>query len=274
MRISFWYEYGGIEEIGTGHKYRSHLLGSILKERGHKVHYIEGDAMTIGEDIIVIDHMFPSQDVVNRAKRAARYVIAIDGVCNADTTISACVNPDADYTGIKYMAFPTRNSADKYCGVDSRDVFVGMGGYDHNNYAEFVSEILGRVGYNAVVAKSINHNNVGKGRANVRMFCEDNYYDAMDGCVAAITNGGLTLYQALYYGMPTVAIPQYGHQRDNIDAVSECCVAPTSDSSSIEHCLRLVLKNKHMREDLSRCAQKRVDGLGAERICNIIEACA
>lgn len=273
MRVSFWYEYGRIYNIGTGHKYRSRLLGGILEKRGHKIKYIEDDVIMKGEDVIVLDHMDPPEDVVNRSRKACNTLVVIDGVCDeADISISAFQNKNADYQGIDYIAFAVYPHTTKYDSrKKSKDIFVGMGGYDANEYAERVANILKDIGLNAIIAKSINHDDISERLTNVCMFEEDNYYDTMHECLAAITNGGLTMFQALHYGMPVVAVPQYNHQKTNIDAVSGYCIASGTDDASIKDNINMVVHDEYRREWMSRFAQYYVDGKGAERVCNIIE---
>ena len=274
MHIAFWYQYGKIDNIGTGHKYRAHMVGDILKARGHKVTYIEDNVISSGPDVLVIDHMEPPSDIAKRAKSLGLKVVAIDGIEPlADVSISAFLNDAADYKGPKYIAFPVFPHTSKYnVGKKSRTVFVGMGGFDKNNYADLVLRVLDKMGLLAIVAKSINHENLRDKYSNVEVFEEDNYYDAMHECFMAITNGGLTFFQALHYGMPTVALAQYDHQRDNILAVSGRCLFSEPNAKSLQNCIGEIVESEYLRKSLSVFAQNTVDGKGAERICQVLES--
>ena len=184
MRISFWYEYGKIDGIGTGHKYRSHALGRALREKGHTVSYIEDDVIINNSDILVIDHMCPPKSVIDRAISIGMKIVALDGKDpRADVSISAFQNDYADYKGLKYIAFPKLNHTIKYdVAKKNNTVFVGMGGYDKNNLAHLVLEVLDKMEVNAIVAKSINHTDFRTQFSRVEMFTKDNYYDAKFFC--------------------------------------------------------------------------------------------
>lgn len=276
MHIVLYNEYGPKYEIGMGHKYRCMELGRELKRRGHKVSNVEDGILMADNDVLVIDHMYSQKDLIQRAKSAGMKVVLIDGaeedVGLTDISISAFINQKATYKGIKYIAFPTSLSWDKYRPYNkSNSVFVGFGGFDANNYAEMAIRVLKNFGLNAVVAKSINHPNFKDLQSNVEMFEEEDYYTAMRECIIGIVNGGLTLFQALYYGLPCVAIPQYEHQKENIGSVSICCMPAEPNEEDLQLKIKWLMDSEYLREHTSRLAQHFVDGKGVVRICNLIE---
>lgn len=273
MRIGFWYEYGRINEMGTDHKFRSQSIGKALSKLGHKVYFIEDDVITNDLDILIIDHMFPPKSVVARAKSAGIKTIIIDGKDqDADIAISAFLNENANYKGSQFTMFPvfphtTKYNVEKY----SSSVFVGMGGFDKNNYTNMILEVLNKMNINAIVAKSINHPDFRRTFPNMEFFEEENYYDAMHECALAITNGGLTFFQALHYGIPTIAIPQYEHQKTNILSLEHCCIYCEPNRDEIKSNIKKILSSSYYRNILSAFSKYYVDGKGVERICDIIE---
>jgi spore coat polysaccharide biosynthesis predicted glycosyltransferase SpsG len=104
---------------------------------------------------------------------------------------------------------------------------------------------------------------------NVEIFTDDNYYDAMNECLMGITNGGLTLVQALQFGLPTIALAQYEHQTKNIRLFPEGCVEGSLDN--LGGLVSDLFANEYKRESLSRFARHYVDGKGVDRVCNLIE---
>jgi spore coat polysaccharide biosynthesis predicted glycosyltransferase SpsG len=276
MHVAFWYQHGKIDGIGTGHRYRSKAIAEALSKKGHRTTCIEDDVISSGPDVIVIDHLAPPPSVAERAKRSGMKVVVIDGNDPlADVSISAFFNENAKYSGIEYIAFPIHKHTTKYIvSKKSKTVFVSMGGYDKNNYARVVLEVLREMDLFAIVAKSINHTNFEKEFPLAKMFHENNYYDAMHECILAITNGGLSLFQSLHYGMPTIAIAQYDHQVTNIDAVNHCCVRAEPDKIDIEASIMTLTGSAYCRKNLSDFARYYVDGKGVERICDIIEGLA
>lgn len=276
MHIAFCYEYGEKDEIGTGHLYRSKTIANMLQKRGHAITLMAPGNDPPKADVLVIDHMHVQKDLILKAKNLGIKVVLIDGaeedVGLVDASISAFVNKKAQYTGFKYLAFPLGMSWDKYrVHNKSNTVFVGMGGFDKNNLAEMVLGVLDKLNLNAIVVKSINHPDFRQKFSKVEVFVEDNYYDAMHGCLIGITNGGLTLFQSLHYGLPCIAIPQYEHQKINIGHASHCCEPCEADEDKLEQRIRWLVGNEYHRESLTRLAQYHIDGKGPARICNIIE---
>ena len=277
MKIVMFYESGEIPEIGTGHKYRSKEIAKILRNNGHEVEFMLDGVLIKERDVLIIDHISSQKSLINRAKHAGMKVVLIDGVEEdvtlVDLSISSFINAKSQYTGAKYIAFPTQTQYwERYRpSTSSNTVFVGMGGYDHKNLADLVLNILDDMGLNAIVAKSINHNNFKDKFSRVEIFEENNYYDAMRECVIAITNGGLTLFQSLYYGIPTIPLPQYEHQKKNIEYVSHCCVPSKLDADDIKQKINWLIDNEYYRQSVSTLARHFVDGKGSKRICSLIE---
>ena len=202
-------------------------------------------------------------------------VVLIDGAEEdtqlADLSISAFYNAKSEYQGAKYIVIPKCYEWSRYRSYIKNDtVFVGMGGFDAGQYAQKIIEILKEMGLLAVVAKSINHPNFEDSFSNVKIFEEENYYDAMTECKIAITNGGLTFFQALHFGMPTIAIPQYEHQRNNISPLNHCCMSAEIDDN-IKDIIKYLIGSEYYRKSLSTLSQHFVDGRGLERVCDLIE---
>lgn len=276
MRVTFFCEHGEKKEIGTGHLYRSMEIAERLRSLGHKVDFMEDGILMNTTDVLVIDHIHSQKSLIERASGAGIKTVLIDGaqedVSLVDVSISGFANPDAQYTGLEYMAFPTCHATERY-NVQRKvsSVFVGVGGFDANNLAEPILEVLDKLGLNAVVAKSINHPDFSKRFSRVKVFEEENFYNAMHECIIGITNGGLTMFQALHYGLPCVAIPQYEHQKTNINGVKHYCKSVSADLAGLEEEVKTLISNEYQRESLSVSGQYHVDGKGVVRICSIIE---
>ena len=109
MKIAFFYEYGKINEIGTGHKYRSREIGKMLEKNGHDVEYIEQKNIVPNKncDILVIDHVTSQAEMISNAKKIGTKVVLMDGCPDdieaVDLSISSFANPKAQYRGIKYI---------------------------------------------------------------------------------------------------------------------------------------------------------------------------
>lgn len=268
MKLMFFCEHGEIIEIGTGHKYRTQALAGELRLRGHQIVDNLEDC-----EVLVIDHLMSQTERILEAKARGVKVVLIDGTESdarlADLTISAFFNKAASYAGLDYMAFPVRFDVEPYDPEIKSDwVFVGMGGFDAGNLAEAAIQTIRWSGMRALVAKSINHPDWSEKYRHVTMFEGSDYYDALSQCVAGITAGGLTLFQALQFGLPCVAIPQYEHQAENISNVDWCCI-PATTKDLVPKFSQLL--NKSKREQLSSAARFSVDGKAIRRICDLIE---
>lgn len=277
MKIAFFYEYGEKREIGMGHKYRSQTLGKLLECNGHTVQYIEDGVLMSGTDILVVDHILTQSGMLKTAKHYGVKTVLIDGVGEdvelADLSISSQYNRNAQYVGGDYIVIPKCQSWMKYSPTRAKNTaFIAMGGFDANNTADFVLCALDELGVNAIVANSINHPNFRESFSRVEIFKEDDYYNAMHECTIAITNGGLSFFQALHYGMPTIAIPQYDHQKDNIMNYQHCCIPIERNHDQIKEQVSNLLENEYYRTSLSKLASHFVDGNGAQRICTLIES--
>lgn len=275
MKISFYYEYGEIIEIGTGHRYRSIEIGRALEKRNHTIEYMENNTILYNPDVLVVDHMNSCRDIIVEAKSKGIKVVLIDGhkddVVLVDASISAVVNTEAQYYGIKYLVFPISKFWDKYRYKDNNTIFIGMGGFDANNIAELVLGILEDMGINSIVANSINHDNLSSKFSRTDVFSGKNYFDVMQKCTAAITNGGLTFFQSLCYGLPTLAIPQYEHQQINIDSVIQCCLSAKPNKDDVVEKIKFMISDSNYRKNLSLLSKQLVGDNGTGRICDIIE---
>ena len=268
MKISFFYEYGEIDGIGTGHKYRSLEVAKHLS--AHDVNYVSSVPKEC--DIFVIDHMGSQEDIIVEAKQKGQKVFLIDGseddVCLVDRSVSAILNKKAEYRGIEYVAFPVDNFAERYILSDRRTkVFVGMGGFDKNKYTKVVVDVLLNIGADIIVADSINHNEI----SGVEVFGGKNYFDAMSDCIMGVTNGGLTLFQSIYYGLPCVSIPQYEHQKENIKYVDNMCIMAEPNKEDLTKKIKKMLSCAELRKKISDVGKNSIDGLGAFRVAKLIE---
>lgn len=271
MKISFWFDYGQKPEIGTGHKYRCTAIGNELKRRGHSVLMNQDD----GANIVVVDFIDSREALIREAKERKQKVVLIDGpekdVDIVDLSISAVLNRGADHTGLKYMVFPKPFHASFYNpGTNSNTVFIGMGGFDKNSYVDLALRAVQKAGMEALVGNNINPPDL-SGYEFARMHDDENYFKAMGQCALAIANGGLTLFQALYYGMPCIPVAQYEHQKINIAMTDYACLPSEPNVDDIAERITWLRDNKDLRGNLSKLAKHLVDGKGIERVCDLIE---
>lgn len=261
MRIAFYYECGQIKEIGTGHYYRCKILAEELNRRGHQVVSVDEEC-----DVAVVDHMFSQAKLIEQLKRQGTKVVLIDGAQEdaplVDASISACINAAAKFSGLEYLVISPPGKH-RYDSFSSDQVFVSMGGFDYNEYSSHAVQLIKELGLKALVTKNINHFGIGEARG----FEGSDFYLAMKECKIAITNGGLTMFQCLCFGIPTIAVAQYEHQKQNISLVSSICFS--ADIDGVKEQIQ-ALESKDLRA-ISLASRKVIDGKGYSRVCDIIE---
>lgn len=244
--ISFYYEYGNIPEIGTGHFYRYKVLKEELESRNFKE---SGNS-----NLVIIDHIFSKKDLINKYKNEGKKIVLIDGaeedVDLVDLSISAAVNKKSQYRGIDYIIIYTTTK--EYINNENNLVFVSVGGFDCNNLTDKIVKVVNDCGFKALTTRKVDDADFFEGM---------NYYEAMEKCKFAITNGGLTMFQALHYGIPTISIPQYEHQKLNIELIKDNCFK--SDIENLKQNIELIKNNIK--------SYKCIDGLGIKRVCDLIE---
>jgi spore coat polysaccharide biosynthesis predicted glycosyltransferase SpsG len=274
MKIAFFYECGKIKEVGAGHKYRSISLATELRKRGHRVEMPENQNADGDQDVLVVDHVFSQKDLICSAKERGTKVVLVDGaeqdVGIVDESVSCFFNKKAKHTGIRYAVVPRCYAPARFDRSTNDTVFVSCGGFDAGNYTEMILNVLQKNNFKSVVTAGANNKSVVRKFNNAVLFEDDYYYDAMNQCGLAITNGGLTLFQALHFGMPIIAVPQYEYQKDNIDCVSHCCLPAKPNAEDIEEKLKW-LESRDLRRSLGDIARGWVDGQGIDRVCDIIE---
>jgi len=265
MKVAFYFEHGEIPEIGTGHKYRAKVISEELKKRGHEI--IEGYP-----DVLIVDHLFEQTERIKEVKAKGIKVVLIDGIeadaALVDLSISAFYNKSAQYRGLNYMAFPSHPDT-YYKANKSKKIFVSMGGFDANNLTEMAIKAVKNLRYTALVTRSIN--STIEPCDGVEIFEGTNYFEAMEQCVAGVTAGGLTMFQALHFGLPCVCVPQYEHQLENIEQVKQWCVKTESSEGHIGIYLDSLIQDTKFRNKLSKSAKQAIDGNGVIRICDLIE---
>ena len=277
MKIGFLYDYGAKKEIGMGHYYRCQWIGEELKKLGHKVFNLDDGVITTDLDAVVMDYIGDKSAWIESCKKESIKVVVIDGTPEsaalADISISCNFNLKAQYRGLQYAIIP------KLCGVShyqpqgkKSTIFVSMGGYDHNNFAEMVLRVLKDKGLYAIITKSINHPNFKEMFDNVEVSRERDFYIPMSECLFGIVNGGSTLFQALHYGLPCIAVPQYKYQSDAIDLVQNLCLSCLPNKDDISKNIDIIKSSEYKRESMSVLSRYHIDGSGLSRVVKLIDA--
>ncbi len=92
----------------------------------------------------------------------------------------------------------------------------------------------------------------------------------------AFLSGGLTKYEACYFGVPQIIIPQFKEEEERMASYSDAGTSIILDNVKSFHMdknsekLKKIMKNPMVLKEMSLKARKTIDGLGAKRIFQII----
>lgn len=95
----------------------------------------------------------------------------------------------------------------------------------------------------------------------------------MRGMDVAVSAAGSTLLELAYLGVPTVALITAENQREAaraIDARGAAMLVTPDDGANVIDALRLVLSDSRVREKIARQARALVDGLGTQRVLDML----
>jgi UDP-2,4-diacetamido-2,4,6-trideoxy-beta-L-altropyranose hydrolase len=192
--------------------------------------------------------------------------------CHSDVVIDGSVTtlfpyaPDKDrslFLGPKYMI--TRETVVR--GKPSDTVLVTMGGGATANFGQKVSEELWKAGLTPVTTR---------GFIGSSPMTDEEFSHLMATCRFAISGSGVTLYDLLASGVPTIAVACDRIQLRTADAfhekgavLSAGLIQRLSPSALMRCCLEMV-ENRRLFQRLSETGQTLVDGKGLSRVIEIV----
>jgi spore coat polysaccharide biosynthesis predicted glycosyltransferase SpsG len=115
--------------------------------------------------------------------------------------------------------------------------------------------------------------------SNVEIFVHQrpsDYYKLLSTSDLAIVAGGLTAFDCAHAGVPSIAIPQYEHQLENIKRLEKLgCLKLAAremelDSQGICNLVADLSANYEQRLAMSQAGSKVIDGQGLDRVIDLI----
>jgi len=167
------------------------------------------------------------------------------------------------FLGPQYMI--TRDSVPRT--NPCKTVLVTLGGGSTAQFAESVSNQLARLGLTTVMTRGF------AGRASLS---DAEFAAAMANCCFAISASGVTLYDLLASGVPTIALAVDRVQLRTAAAFHELgavlCggLVERFSPSSLLRCCREMLENQPLVQRISQAGQTIVDGKGLSRVVEIV----
>ncbi|WP_061230954.1 glycosyl transferase family 28 [Leptospira weilii] len=189
-----------------------------------------------------------------------------------------------EYDGLKYTVIPNPLRFAKKKNVE--EIFLSFGGYDYGKISKRVLQILSKVAgefkINLVIGSSFPKDNILElieKDSRVRLFENPkNFNEILARSDIAVVAGGLTFFQSLSEGIPCIVICQYEHQKETAQAIGNSemfrllGVFDEIEDRDIQSSLEELINDSRKREQYSKAGIRSIDGLGLNRIINIIES--
>jgi spore coat polysaccharide biosynthesis predicted glycosyltransferase SpsG len=308
VKIAFICNGGNIPEIGFGHFSRCTRMAEVLMKHGHQVCFVISEASemppidcsvyragadsygkvfaSLSPDIIFVDMLNTEPAFMKMLKKRCRKLITIDNKTGghvADLVISGGVVETGNKACEYVITHPRLNCTKKKIRRRCKRIFVSFGGYDHHDLTIKTADALryiGRMEVNFIIGENYEKT---KELADSLRHCDikfniykkpSSYHEILRNSDLAITNGGLTMFDAMACGIPTLVIAQYDHQRDVArrygDAVDFIGKGDKVGAGDIITAVYALLVNYDGRREMSERAQEYVDGKGLGRVVKLI----
>jgi UDP-2,4-diacetamido-2,4,6-trideoxy-beta-L-altropyranose hydrolase len=276
-------------QLGYGHAVRCIRLAKSLSRRHSVVFYplsdscrefIESSGYTVATNsafppVVITDLREPHGITAVIHRQGAKHISIHDlglAQCHSDIAIDGSITRlfpygiDKDRTlfvGPQYMI--TREPVKREKSNDS--VLVTFGGGYTAAFAQKISEELWRCGLTPITTR---------GFIGSDPMTEQEFAQAMATCRFAISGSGVTLYDLLASGVPTIAVAFDRLQLRTADAFHEHgavlnagLMQRLSTSTLMRHCLEMI-ENRNFVQRLTQSGPALVDGKGLSRVVEIV----
>ena len=241
--------------------------------------------------ILVLDVLSSEEDYIRRIKESGVIVVALDdngaGQKYADIGINAILETGHSlFGGPDYVVLPEINSRLKPFSEETKKMFICFGGYDHLNLTMKALKALESLSEDIEITAIINDsyknqeelsNFVRRSKRKFNVYVNPpNFGELFSEADLAVISGGLTLFEAMARGVPSIVIGQYEHQvktaRRYEDAKAVICLGmgdQVSGSAILEKVITLA-QDRNLRNSLRKRGMALVDGKGLQRVTDLI----
>jgi len=250
-------------------------------------------------DLVIFDRLATSTDTVRGLKEKGIKVITFDdegsGGPHADLVINALLQnvlPNENtLIGHQYLILPKLAYKVKRPNKKVNNIFVCFGGHDHQNFSyKFIhllaqepikahfDLIVGNMSGIALEELQIKIENLnGSSYSDITIHSQPNYFHKLLHMTdLAIVSGGITAFEAVQNGIPSIGVPQYEHQERNLDRLEKLGVIQVDKNAFSGKNLSIVKKVKDLIHNFDQrvamwmMATEVFDGKGTQRVCNAI----
>ena len=272
-------------------------------DRGYKVYKIplERDELeeivntikNFSPEILVIDKLDTKEDYMKKIKKTGVVVITLDdvgpGQKYADITINAILESGISlYEGPRYIVLPKMKHKEikEIEPKDVKRIFLSFGGYDYLNITlkamKALENLDERIEIIVVIGGAYKYQNelnnfLKQSKRNFSAYFQPkNFSELFDQADMAIVSGGLTLFEAMARGIPSMVVAQYEHQTETARKYEDRGATiylgngNSLDDKTVYARVNELIKNKDLRKSLMKNGMLLVDGLGLERVFNLV----
>lgn len=279
-RVGVWFDGGG--QFGFGNICRSAEMARELAVRGHDVLSVplSGKAKSLSPsravdrgrvDVVLLDVPYSGGDEVIRAHSLGAKVVALDyeGEEAPDAVVSLQDNRHKPtqtrrHVGIEYAIIRSELRAAKGAVCKSGDVLVILGGGDSEGLTNEIARRLHEVPL--CVVQGPNAGTLQPERKNVRVWHNPSRLpELMAGCPWAVTSGGTTMLEMLYFGKAVHVVPRTAAETEFAQQFLKKGALLGVGLDSLR---------EPQADQLISCEMKGselIDGCGAHRIADIVE---
>ena len=260
-------------------------------------------------DLLIIDTLGSSHELIEAARKVARAVITIDDLnlplAETDVVVNGILwgtrllaNPFGRarvYQGVEYIQlreqFAEANARPRIASAKVRTILISTGGADGRGFAFQLMESLRELSFpcSVMLMAGPAYKNVselkeraqaisGRTRFTVMQNVTDMAQYLLEADVAVIT-GGTIMFESAACGTPAVLACSYEHQVPQAEWFSArgCAVnlgyfADQVDQQKIAKTIEDLASNQARRQEMSRTGKATVDGRGLERFVSIVQA--
>ena len=247
-------------------------------------------------DVCVFDRLETTEPLLLLCRQYNAVVVCLDdlgaGLEHADIVINAILEqPSVYYQGPNYVVLPERPSIiwPRSSTEEGISLLLSFGGYDYSGLTKRVLDIVRDVpNIRRVVVVTADaeflerHHSSAEGDrgCDIEVLCDvSNFTEIMSQADVAIISGGLTLFEAMRCGVPSLVVAQYEHQlqtaRRYESLGATTCIGLPIDGfeDRLREALARLIAEPELREHISISGGRLVDGKGLQRVADLISIC-
>jgi|GEM_PF-1391506 len=288
----------------------------LIQESGYQLEAVDDDQLEwnspqeskvlkdIDPNLLVIDRLSTDLIWMTDLKSSLRHVISMDdtgdGAFVADAFINAILHDfpenEAGYIGYDYLVLKS-NSADIKTEVpmEVNRIVASFGGHDSRNLMGFFLNNFNRddiwLAKGTVIELLVGSESkkiIKSWAAQVKkisirydvtislLIRPPDFLDRLVKADLAVLSGGLTIFEAVSLGVPSIGLPQYQHQLDTLKALTAKKAIRLGsqemrlDQKSFTRIFAEMMQSKDKRQLLKKNGPRLIDAKGTERVITVL----